>query len=458
MVLDRLSADDQLVLWPDAVWPQDVGALAALDAGNLLRADGGFRIEEARDAVEARLHLLPRFRQVLYEPGRGLGGPLWVDSSAFDIRDHVNVVAVGPPGDEAQLLATVETLRRRRLDRSRPLWEMWFLTGLADGRVGLFVRLHHVVADGIAGVAAVAALLDVVPDAVSPLPHPWTPAARPSRSRLFIDNLRIRVGGVARAVSALRHPIDLSRRVRHGWPALRELLATEPGPVTSLGRLIGTGRNLAVVRSSLGHMKAIAHAHDATINDVLLAATAGGVRRLLQSRGESVQNLSVPIYVPVSLRLEPGAGPEGGNLISQMVIPLPVGESDPAARLRQIGLESATRKTLPRAALGGVFRNKLIAGVLLKFIARQRVNLVSADLPGPPVALYFGGAQVREVFPLVNLLGTVSLGVAALSYAATFNIMVVADADAYPDLEVFATGVRDDLGALAATARSAIGA
>jgi hypothetical protein len=162
--------------------------------------------------------------------------------------------------------------------------------------------------------------------------------------------------------------------------------------------------------------------------------------------------------VPVSLRLEPGGAPEGGNFISQMVIPLPVGESDPAARLRQISLESATRKALPRAALGGVFRNKLIAGVMLKFIARQRVNLVSADLPGPPVPLYFAGAQVLEVFPLVNLLGTVSLGVAALSYAGTFNIMVVADADAYPDLDVFATGVRDELGALAATARGAIGA
>jgi len=457
MVLERVSADDRLILWPDAVWPQDVGALAILDAGDLLRADGSFRVEAARDAVEARLHLLPRFRQVLYEPGRGFGGPLWVDCAAFDIRDHVHAVAVGLPGDEAQLLATVETLRRRRLDRSRPLWEMWFLPGLADRRVGLFVRLHHVVADGIAGVAAVAALLDVVPDAVSPQPHPWTPAARPSRSRLFIDNVRVRVGGVARAVSRVAHPVEQARRVAQGWPAVRELVAAEPGPVTSLGRLIGRGRNLALVRSSLGDMKAIAHTHDATINDVLLAATAGGVRRLLQSRGESVEHLVVPIYVPVSLRLEPGGAPEGGNFISQMVMPLPVGESDPTARLRQIGLESATRKALPRAALGGVFRNKLIAGVMLKFIARQRVNLVSADLPGPPVALYFAGAQVREVFPLVNLLGTVSLGVAALSYAGTFNIMVVADADAYPDLEAFANGVRDDLGALEATARSAIG-
>jgi len=166
---------------------------------------------------------------------------------------------------------------------------MWFLPGLADRRVGLFVRLHHVVADGIAGLAAVGALLDAVPGAVSPQPHPWTPAARPSRGRLFIDNVRVRVGGVARAVSTAAHPVERARRIAQGWPAVRELVAAKPGPVTSLGRLIGRGRNLALVRSSLGDMKAIAHAHDVKINDVLLAATAGGVRRLLQSRGESVE-------------------------------------------------------------------------------------------------------------------------------------------------------------------------
>ena len=456
MVLDRLSANDRLILWPDAVWPQDVGALVILGGGSLLDADGGFRIDAARDAVAARLHLLPRFRQVLVEPGRGLGGPLWVDSSAFDIRDHVSVVAVPPPGGEAQLLAAVETLRRRRLDRSRPLWEMWFLTGLPDRRVGLFVRLHHVVADGIAGVAAVGLMLDIRPDAVHEAPHPWTPAAGPTRSRLLLDNVLARLRAAVRALSAFGHPVEHARRARQGWPALRELLAAEPGPVTSLGRLIGTGRTMALVHTSLADMKRIAHAHDAKINDVLLAATAGGVRRLLESRGESVENLSVPIYVPVSLRLGRRGGHEGGNLIGQMVIPVPVGEADPARRLRQISTETAARKALHRAPLGGVFRNKLVAGVMLKLVARQRVNIVSADLPGPPNPLYFAGEQVLEVFPLVNLIGTVSLGVAALSYAGTFNIMVVADADAYLDLDVLAAGIQDELGALALTARTAI--
>lgn len=276
MVLERVSADDRLILWPDVVWPKDVGALAILDAGNLLRADGSFRIEAARDAVEARLHLLPRFRQVLYEPGRGLGGPLWVDCRAFDIRDHVNAVAVGAPGDEAQLLATVKRCARRRLDRSRPLWEMWFLQGVADRRV--------VCSSGCTT---------------------SSPTASPA------------------------------------WPRSPRCWMSCPTPSPR-------------------------------------SPTPG--RRRRDRRGAGCSSTTCA-YGSAAWR---GRSPRS-----------PILSSGPA-------------------------------------VSRRR--------------------------GLVNLLGTVSLGVAALSYAATFHIMVVTDADAYPDLEVFATGVRDDLGALAATARSAIGA
>jgi WS/DGAT/MGAT family acyltransferase len=444
MVLDRLSADDRLILWPDAVWPQDVGALAILDGGNLLDTDGSFRIDAARDAIERRLHLLPRFRQILYEPRRGLGGPLWVDSGAFDPRDHVRVAPVPTPGDEAQLLAVVEDLRRRRLDRSRPLWEMWFLPGLPEARVGLFVRLHHVVADGLAGMTSVAALLDAGPDTAAAPPQPWAPAPWPSARDLFVDNLRYRVGDLGRVFSALGHPGHALRGFGAAWPTLHELLAEEPGPKTSLHRLIGPRRNLALVRGSVDAVKEAAHGHEAKVNDVLLTVIAGGLHGLLQSRGEPVDDLELPIYVPVSLRRQ-RAGQEGGNLITQMVVPLPLSESDPARRLRRIAAATAERKAMARPSLGTMFRNRIVGGVMLKLVARQRVNVVSADLPGPVRPLYFAGARLLEVFPLLNLIGTVSLGVGALSYAGQFNIMVVADADSYPDLDVFAAAVQDQL-------------
>ena len=147
--MERLTAADRVLLWPDTRWPQEVGAVAILDGTALLDPDGNVRIDRVRDLVRARLHLVPRLRQLLHTPRRGLGAPLWVDAAAFDLAEHVRVMPLPPPGSEAVLLRAVERLRRQRLDRSRPLWQMCFLPGMAGNRVGLFIRLHHAIADGI---------------------------------------------------------------------------------------------------------------------------------------------------------------------------------------------------------------------------------------------------------------------------------------------------------------------
>lgn len=160
--LDRLTASDLfLLLWDDYGWSTDIGGLAILDGTVLLDRDGRVRIEAVRRHLEPRLHLVPRFRQLLHRPRRGLGWPLWVDAPSFDLADHIRVQAVAAPGDEAQLLRACQELARRRLDPARPLWELWLLPGLPEQRVGLFLKLHHAVADGVAGVAAFGALLDL---------------------------------------------------------------------------------------------------------------------------------------------------------------------------------------------------------------------------------------------------------------------------------------------------------
>jgi hypothetical protein len=128
-----------------------------------------------------------------------------------------------------------------------------------------------------------------------------------------------------------------------------------------------------------------------------------------------------------------------------MVVPLPLGIADPQLRLRQIAAETAKRKAIGRPSLGTMFHSRLLRGAMLKIIIRQRVNVVSADLPGPQIPLYFAGGRLIEVFPLVNLVGNESLGVGALSYAGQFNIMAVGDADAYPDIDVFAASASDDI-------------
>jgi diacylglycerol O-acyltransferase / wax synthase len=454
--IQRLTAEDRLILWPDEVWPQDVGAVGVLDGRSLLDSNGRFRIEAAKQAVEGRLHLLPRFRQVLYVPRRGLGGPLWVDAPAFDLSDHVRVERLHAPGGEAELLRAVARLRRRRLDKSRPLWEMWFLMGMPADRIGWFVRLHHVVADGIAGVAELGALLDAAPSSATALPKPWAPDPWPSARDLLQDNLRCRIAKLKRTLRGITRPAAILRRARAAMPALRELLTEKPGPQTSLNQVIGQDRTLALVRSSLELVNEVAHSHGATVNDVLLAVIGGGLRGLLCSRGESIEGVILPIFVPVSLR-RGRSGQAGGNLISQMVVPVPLGIADPSQRLRQIAVETASRKAISRPSLGTMFHSRLVRGTMLKLIVRQRVNVVSADLPGPQTPLYLAGARLIEVFPLLNLVGNESLGIGALSYAGQFNIMAVGDADAYPDIDVFAASARDDLRVLVESSARARG-
>jgi WS/DGAT/MGAT family acyltransferase len=447
MVVDRLSAEDRLLLWSDASWPQDIGAVAILDGRALLEPDGRVRIEAARAAIAGRLHRLPRFRQILDEPPPGLGWPLWVDAPRFDLRQHVQVAQVPPPGDETQLLQTIERLRRCRLDRSRPMWEIWFLPGLAEDRVGMFIRVHHVIAAGVARVAARGSLLDAGGHVTDPPPPPWSPRPGPTGLELFGDNVRRRAAGLARATAAITHPATTVRRVRDSWPALRSIVATRPGPPTSLNRLVGAHRSLALVRSTLEEVALIAHDHRATVNDVLLAVTAAGLRGLLAGRGEPVDHLTVPIYVPISLRRD-SAHPGAGNLISQMVVPLPLGPIDAGGRLDRIARETSARKAGHRPSLGTMFRSRAITRIMLTFIARQRVNVETADIPGPAGPLFFAGARLLEVFPLVNLVGNVTLGVGAVSYAGQFGILAVGDADTYPDLDIFAAAARTELRAL----------
>ena len=152
--LERLTASDLfLLMWDDYGWSTDIGGLAVLDGVRLLDRDGRVRIDAVRGHLEPRLHLVPRFRQLLYRPRLGLGWPLWVDAPTLDLADHIRVHSVAPPGGQAQLLAACQDLAARRLDPARPLWELWLLPGLPHQRVGAYLRLHHAVADGAAALA-----------------------------------------------------------------------------------------------------------------------------------------------------------------------------------------------------------------------------------------------------------------------------------------------------------------
>jgi WS/DGAT/MGAT family acyltransferase len=436
MPMERLSAEDELMLWPDAIWPQDIGAVGI--------ADEGLRIEAVRRTIQARLDRVPRFRQILCRPRRGLGPALWVDAPAFDVAHHVRVDPLPGSGDEAALLEAVERLRRRRLDPSQPLWQVCLLPGLTDQRTGLFLRMHHAIADGMAGIATLGALVDATPDAHPETAPAWTPAPGPTTRQLLADNVHRHLDRVGQALPTLAHPAGTARHLVDGMRALRAVFADQPTPTTSLNHQVGVGRRLALVRSRLDRIKRIGRRHGATVNDVLLAATAGGVRALLAGRGDRV-DVVLPVYVPMTLRPAEERAAARGNRIAQTIVGVPIGMSDPAARLRTVATATAERKARRHPPLGTALRGRAARAVLLRTLRRYPVNVTTANLPGPDHHVYLAGARILELFPLIPLVGSVSLGVGALSYAGQFNITVVADADWYPDLDAFTDAFEEAL-------------
>ena len=454
-LLERVTASDLFMLmWDDYGWSTDIGGLAILDGTSLLVRDGRVRIEAVRGNLEPRLHLAPRFRQLLYRPPLGLGWPLWVDAPSFNIADHIRVHAVAAPGDQAQLLEACQELARRRLDPARPLWELWLLPGLPERRVGALFRLHHVLGDGAAAMAAFGALLDLAADAPAPVAPPWMRRPIPTGGELLHDNLRRRRQELARGWSGLTHPGRTVRTARRTLPAWREVLTEQPAPRTSLNRPVGDGRRLAVIRGRLDLAKQIAHPHNAKVNDVVLAAVAGGLRELLASRGEEVRGLVQRAMVTISTH-EEAPGEARGNKPGWMMVPLPLGEPDPVRRLELISAATAARKNEARPEAGsGIFR--FVAGqrVWYRLFRRQRsVNLVVTNAPGPPVPLYLAGARLLELFPMMPTMGNLTLVVAVMSYAGQLNIAAAADRDGCPDLEVFAHGVRSAVDVLARSVR-----
>jgi WS/DGAT/MGAT family acyltransferase len=298
-----------------------------------------------------------------------------------------------------------------------------------------------VVADGIAGVALFGSMFDLAPGAPSPAAAPWTLAPIPSWWELLTNNLRRQRAALAGALSWLGHPVRALRRLRSGAAQLGGLLREGLAPRSSLNRPVGKRRRLLLVRADLEAARRVAHAHGAKVNDVVLAAVAGGARELLRHRGELVSGLRFRAGVPVSMR---GAGDPGGsgNRVGVMVVGLPVAEPDPARRLEQLVRATAARKRRPPYQPGARLTQHGVVWVM----AHQRLlNLFTSNVPGPPVPLYVAGARVLELFQIGVVQGNVTVGVGVLSYAGQLNFDILGDADTCPDLALFAAGLSGTL-------------
>ena len=420
--------------------PAHVAGLCLVEAGSLLREDGELDLAAIRRRLEARLSRVPELRRVVRRPPPLCGPPLWVDDPGFSVERHVRAARVEPPGDEASVLRTAEVLLRPRLDRSRPLWQMWFLTGLAGDRLGVLFEVHHALTDGLAAIALLASLLDPEPGAADPPPAPWRPEAAPPASALLADALGHRAAALA---TVLRHPVRLAREVASvGGDVAETLRAGRGAPRTSLHALPGPSRLLRAVHLDLERARAAAHAHDAKVNDVLLAVVAGGLRELLLSRGDPIAGGELNVSVPAALR-DAGAARELGNAVGVMIVGVPVGDPDACRRLERIAATTRAAKAAQRPAYVQDMMAWLAAlGLSLPFARHQRlIHTFVTDVPGPRDPLYLLGARVESVLPLVGLAGNVTVLFAALSYHGRLDVAVVADAAACPDVDVVVAGM-----------------
>jgi diacylglycerol O-acyltransferase len=419
-------------------WPGHVGGLAVLAGGPLLDASGQLRLAEIRDRLERRLLRVPRLRQRVLSPRWPGGRPLWVDDDRFAIEHHVRRAAVPSPGGEAQLLETAAEIYGRLLDRRRPLWELWFLTGLDGGRLGALLKLHHAMADGTAAVAVMGSLFDLTADAPDPTPVPWEPEPIPGGWSLVSDNLAGKARTVGRGMAALAQPGRLIQGARVVALVARRSAGVKGAPRTSLGFL---GLDLASVKEA-------AHAHGGKVNDVVLALWAGGLRELLVSRGEPVVGVEPTVGMAVSTRSAGDAAID--NQVGTVVLPLPVGEADPTRRLDLVVARTARAKDQQRsAAIMGALVGLTATPLGRYLLLRQRATSVMAtNVTGPPVPVYVLGARILDILPIIDLEGNIGLTVCAFSYAGRLFLVVTADVQGFPDLDVLMGGMERDWRAL----------
>jgi diacylglycerol O-acyltransferase / wax synthase len=442
----RLTGADRmnlLVERPEA--PLHVSLLGVLDGGPLT-CDGRLLVEPVRAALDRALVRAPRLGQVVRPTRPGQGPPAWVDAASVDLDRHLRVVPVAVPGDEPAFLAAAEAVLAPPMDRSRPLWDLTLLPGLAGGNVGLVLRLHHAVADGVAAVRLLGAILD----------NPPGEPALPNGPALPARAVRPPPTGLQLAADAWRGRLATLRRVSVpglvGSPrALAIQLATivrGPGPRTSLNRPIGPHRRIAVLRLPLRPLREVAHECGGTVNDAILAAVAGAVRAVLVSRREPAE-VTLRASVPVSLS---PTDAYLGNRVAVMLVPLPLTERDPRRCVARIAADTRAEKVRARRAGALGFMNSALGVRLARpFFRRQRlVNLFVTNVPGPAGRLRLAGAELLQAYPVAGLAGNVTLGVDALSYSGELGLSVVTDAAAWPDLPVLLDALAESFAALSA--------
>jgi WS/DGAT/MGAT family acyltransferase len=435
--------------------------------GGIMVFEGGdaFRQDVLLERVQSRLHLIPKYRKRLQAPAPGVLNPVWVDDEGFDLGYHVRRASVhgGQEGAYEQLEALVGQEMSRRLDRSRPLWELTVIDGLPDGRMALLSKMHHALVDGMGAVDIGTVLLDPTPEPldIPPPDEEWTPRAYDRRKHLTKLSLSPAVQARKFVFDSLDRamnpkPLKVAGDLLKATELVTELARQRPAaPMTPLNKPIGPNRRYALHRARLVDIKAAAKAADGTINDAILCVVAGMLRRYLTDAGVSVASSPVAL-IPVSVRK---AGEEGGNRISTVLVDLPVHEPDPAERIRIINAamveikDSAAVRAGALAVAASGWAPPLVSSGLARAMGGVRAfNLVVSNVPGPQATFYMNGSQMLEAYPCVPLNpANQGLNVGVISYDGGVGFGLMADRDLDPPLAVAAAHLRTAVDELVAT-------
>ncbi len=454
-----------------------VGGLAVYDPSTAPR--GELTIEDLCSLVEDRLHLLPPFRWRLAPVPFGLDLPYWIEDPEFDLDFHIRESAVPPPGDDRRVAETVARIFARALDRGRPLWEIYLIHGLPDGRVALLTKIHHAVVDGVSGNEILSVLLDPspggreLPPAEAGPPGERVPGDLGMLGRGLIGLPRQPLRALRSIPTALPHLTELpgvtalpggpalSRsvgRVRSALarrdPAVLEATTARP-PRTPFNGPISAHRRFAFGQLSLDAVKELKSGLGITVNDVVVALSASAVREWLLERGALPEDPLVAM-VPVSVRMPEERGAYG-NRVSMMIVPIPTDEPDPRRRLERTHelLRSAKErhKALPANLLTDVTAfippavAALAARTTMELLGRTRppLNLVISNVPGPREPLYLAGAQLQAHYPVSVVVDGVGLNITVMSYRDHLDFGIVADREQVDDAWSLIDGLRHAL-------------
>jgi len=426
-------------------------------------------LQELIDHVLSRLHLVPRYRQRLAHVPYGQGRPVWTDDPHFNPRYHIRHTALPRPADEAALTQLAGRLFSQRLDRSKPLWEIWLVDRLSGDRFALIAKAHHALVDGVSGVDITTVLFDAAPDALD-VPQPpasWTARPLPGRAKLLGEALLERATVPREMVRSVRALVRTpGRALGHVARDVASVGATtltavkDPAPPSPLNVDIGPHRRCAFVEADLAKLKAIKDALGGTLNDVVLASVTLALGRYLRREKVSTQGLKLKAMVPVSVRADSERGALG-NRVAAMWAPLPVDVADPAQCLRDLSVAMKGVKRSGQAVGAQVLTNlagfapPTILSQAARLQARQPFfNLVVTNVPGPQFPLYLLARRMLILYPIVPLARRQALGIAVMSYDGRLGFGLLGDYDALPELDALAADLSWAIDALAHAARA----